>query len=394
MMIFFLYIIICFSCIYLSIEQQQHPLQAFIHIGPPKTGSTYIQDVLYDNIRKLAYYKFYLPKLIIDKANDKVKTLSYVKFQKDIIRHMDTEKSQNFINNYFEYVKKKQGSVIMSSEAFTGNDIASTNFPLYIENLKTNIPINGTIIMIYREDLSRSISNCNQNVKKDRQENSFTCLNNNIDYGEGGFYINKLDKYTKTFGLSNIKIIDYYGALAENKDIAYILICEIMGILCKELKPLDEKKVKLINSSRGLTLSALFTLFEEYAKLHNCRINTNFKNNRAYNYFNESLNNELIGTKWEGLHNIPLLQFNFSKKLNETIKLDQQLRDSKYGSSIIYGNRQANLDAAQKSIIKYNEIDSETIARDPLLNTIFKSLLSKYRDYVKSHKSYGKCTEK
>lgn len=383
-MLYFLHVVIILSSIYISTGQPPKLLQAFIHIGPPKTGSSYIQEVLYDNIKLLDINKFYLPKL-----NDK--TLPYAKFQMDIVRHSNSNKSHTFFDNYFNFVEKKKGNIIMSSEAFTGNKNANTNFPLYIENLKKKLTLNATVIMIYREELSRSISICNQNVKKDRDKNSFVCLNNKVDYGVGGFYINMLDKYSKIFGLSNIKIIDYYGAFEAKKDLAYILICEIMGILCDELKSLNKENKKLVNSSRSLSLSALFILFEEYAKINNCKINTNFKSNKAYNYFNESLSNELIGTKWEGLNNLPLLKFDFSNKLKETIQLDRELRESKYSSSIIYGNRQASLDAAHKSIVNYSEIDANKVKKDPLLKIIFESLLIKYVEKVKNNKIYGTC---
>ncbi|MEQ8384561.1 MAG: hypothetical protein RH949_19590 [Coleofasciculus sp. A1-SPW-01] len=199
----------------------------YLHIGMPKTGTTYLQHFLFENREKLLKqgYLYPLPTKILNKQN--ITSKNHHGLANGLLKIYRTKNpcaneqlNSNNMEGRWENMKReiktlKPKNVIISSEAFT----AKQEFynPDIIELVKKKLDGYETKIVIYiRRQDEFFMSWYNQNVKFPIYFNNFPQIND-INYNNmkdimqwvgqnkkiGDFY-SILEPWRKSFGIKNI----------------------------------------------------------------------------------------------------------------------------------------------------------------------------------------------
>lgn len=322
-------------------------LKAFVHIGPPKTGTTHIQSVLY-------LYR------------ETLSNLAAVILQKEIKNNLSVD-FKEYINSV-----KFQKHIIVSSEA-----LSQHSNPQQLVNFLHGYNI--TVISTYREVLSRSLSGCHQHMSMGRLSSS-----NCIDFVSSSVDSNLQNELGITFqvagkiGVNKIKVIDYYGLLAAKEEITHVFLCQIIGVLCARTKPQSIKSVELKeNASPSPTWVYLITAYTRFIGRKNCE--------RAYALYHDDF--ELFtktykklarGTNFYDIEKLPYVTKNVSMAVHHSQLIDFQLRNSLLKSAIMYGNSTANI-VASENFILMKELDGKKL--DSTKN--FTSLLQSIYNHIK-----------
>ncbi|EAJ0342388.1 acyl carrier protein, partial [Campylobacter lari] len=140
---------------------------AYVHIGTPKTGTTTIQNFLFENRSKLKQNKFLYPLSIEkDKQHWKLVTLS-CEFQK---------KADSYNNVFFDKLKNEiddKISTIFSSEGFVWS-IGDKKNILGLKNLLILLGFTKIFIILYiRNPADLMISFSSQDIKNAHQYISY-----------------------------------------------------------------------------------------------------------------------------------------------------------------------------------------------------------------------------
>ncbi|MEE6576981.1 hypothetical protein VWM48_08730, partial [Campylobacter coli] len=141
---------------------------AYVHIGTPKTGTTTIQNFLFENRSKLKQNKFLYPLSIEkDKQHWKLVTLS-CEFQKN--------KINNYNNIFFDKLKSEiddKITTIFSSEGFVWSIEDKKNI-LGLKNLLISLGFTKIFILLYiRNPVDLMISFSSQDIKNAHQYISY-----------------------------------------------------------------------------------------------------------------------------------------------------------------------------------------------------------------------------
>ena len=356
----------------------------YLHIGPMKTATTTIQkfffDVCRDKSNNCSWPSFH-------SSWDHTHLLAQSLLKTDI-------KSRKVINATREYLSnaaRNNEKIILTSElfSFTPPDGVSQ-----LNDILKDFEV--TVVITYRESLSRIISYYTQELKyvgyvglfgfeKYLQDKFPDFLYHEDEY---------IFKYSKVFGIQNFIIIDYEGISAAGKDIRYVFACDIMKFACDD-KKIYKQFISVSNESNEheITKNEIIDLLFAYFLLQGCDINEKSRIYRPQNSY--KLNNkwpkviddsikvrfriEVDKFKW------PVIQFKllnesyFQHYSEQSIRYDERFRYL-YNANLLFGNRTANMKMAKS--IYFKTIDRSFLLSDPLwmekMNTFFIQTRDKF----------------
>lgn len=176
-----------------------------LHIGPHKTGSSYIQQMLFENAQKLEANGIYYPTK---------------EWASECGHHLAAEPSEmlrfcEYINN-FESINEKFNSIIISSENF--DRLSSAEIALFLANIK--IPIH--LIYMYRNPFSVLYSHWQEEIKFGSDLPFGTFLVPHLISPSTSTIVNPsliLNKWISLINKKSLTIIDYDLMLRSNKNI-------------------------------------------------------------------------------------------------------------------------------------------------------------------------------
>ena len=332
-------------------------LIALFHPGPGKTGTTHLQSFLMKTEQLLQVHNYAVWPNLYPAFQECKKDGSLLPSERMLERR---EKQlhiyykyfdrclpiQNTIRKFIQNSAKLRHHVIFSSETFLASKDCVKNI---MDMLTTeNFQIHGVIS--YRFPLSWFISYYNQEIAF----NSITSRENNPKQQLSAPLFSEFLQSTWNHVLTvhkikifmdilssypdfRLSIIDLYGTVAAQKDVTYVFLCEIAGIMCdnpifEELKSLhshfSEKKSVIIERQMGF-------IFANFASMHNCTFSFSEKGSESRIYLRRILQRH----KWTG--RIPQQSVNISEYAQLSLEMDRNLR-SDYGKYFINGNAEAN----------------------------------------------------
>jgi hypothetical protein len=325
-----------------------------IHIGPHKTGSTYIQSSLLALDSVIRMRSNYIQPFSYDLGflHPKIQSL----FTKEL---MNLVKTKNFTTN-FEYIQKmkifldkayqQQHNILISTEDLCA---VSSEGVKYLKNLLVDFRF-IKIVIIFRDSLSRTLSNYRQLFSKDkflrkkaRQPDFKTYVNSLIvTKNLEKYYHTIIERYGDEFGYENIILIDYDGAIQAKKDLLHILLYELNDIPCDDLIQAIHPMINNINNANSaerhtsLLFSGVISEIRDNIYLKKCNISLN-NQGKITRIILSFLGNQTLPSITTKLKNI---------YYNDSLQIDDVFR-MKYSHQILYNNRNASIDAVEKQIL-------------------------------------------
>lgn len=329
----------------------------YIHVGPPKTGTTHIQIYLLKYIKYLYQVNYCYPMNTIDNTNEK--TLSYLAM--DLHFNKDLSKHQYYINQCLQ----KKMNLFLSAE-----NLASLNETKLIK-LNTLFPKNSKIFIIisYREWLSRIYSHYTEEAKSNLYRAGPISNFLYEDYGHISTapldydMVALVTRYEKIFGSNNTIVLDYHGVIEEKRDLVYVLLCEIVKILCFKTKYMNYN-ITYENRKPNAIYLHLISLVRDYIHFHGyrfCRMRLpEFSRNLLQYYTNTFSSSSSSSSGVEGDNNEqqsmpPLKKSHLSLLYPYSHELDSKFRE-KFGYKLLYNSPEAAVKArASLEAIEINE---------------------------------------
>eukprot|EP01039_Chlorochromonas_danica_P001467 gene1467-1595_t len=296
----------------------------YIHIGPHKSGSTHIQTVLTRLAANLSEYG------VCWAAEDAklFHPLAVKLFEGERLNRSNSDLFAG-INNCLAH----HPVTIVSSETFVKLNPEAIR---HLRNLFPSQEVQIRIVAVYRDWFMRLYSAYGEFAKR---AYSTLCtfqyfLSVIFEPGPRVFYSNDLKilkKYEDVFGHDALTIIDYAGASAAGKDLAAILICEMLKVPCDELPDVFHERE---NAAREKRAYEVLMLFRELAWMRGCAINP------VYNAVDKL--DELAREYVSYLDLLPTFRSKFEQWKELSVKKRKEF-DSLYANRTLYGNSQAAL---------------------------------------------------
>eukprot|EP00981_Chlorochromonas_danica_P004991 scaffold997_cov250-Ochromonas_danica.AAC.13 len=237
----------------------------YIHIGPHKTGSTHIQTVLTLLRANLSQNGVCWPG-------------EHIKFFHPLADRMSKHERFNRSSELFAGINHCLANypvTIISSETFVYLKPATI---VHLRNLFASADVKIHIVSVYRDWLLRLYSAYGEFAKK-----SYTHLCTfhyffSIIYQQGFRKYNSNDKgilkkYEDVFGYDALTVIDHAGAIAVGKDIATILVCEILKVPCEGLSDVFHRRENVSKQKRSYEV---LVLLRQMAWARGCAVNTSY----------------------------------------------------------------------------------------------------------------------
>lgn len=271
-------------------------MNLFLHIGLPKTGTSYIQNIFW-NKNNQKFLKVYYPK-------DTEKKFKFIPTAGNGLElfHGIKERDELFLKNYFKKIFQKNKNVLLSSEVFS-----TLNYDdiLFFENtLKLN-EINIKIIVFVRNLYSFYLSGYSQTIKRGGETKSF--IKNAIEREP------LLDKIFFFDKIGEVNVFEY--DLLEN--ILYPFYQ--LKLISQELLNNKEKK---INKSLSLNQLIFFKFLNKFLSKTIVSIFADFVsifNTKTLNLYDKEVEDYLL-REYEEL----VLSFNVKFNTNVQISYDEK----------------------------------------------------------------------
>jgi hypothetical protein len=300
--------------------------KVFLHIGPHKTGSTHVHTYLEKISKQLPSLDFCWP---VPKGN--IQQSNFLPF------HFISNRTVQAISlHWLKTCTDKSKHLIISAEAF--DRFSEENFKEFRNYLSQYDEFQ--VIIIYREWLNHMYSLYTEIHKYTARSLSFSeYLLRNFDVLDDIQMLNVpklISVFSSVVGERNIRLLDYYGIMAAGKDEAYVIVCEIMGILCKESEYLNQAQLKE-NKKPEMVATEIFQLVRNYAIFLGCKVGGNGENDRG-------LMTTLV-EQYRDYNNLgfefPLLTSNLKILQSHAKSLDSKVR-KQYSKILWYNNETAN----------------------------------------------------
>eukprot|EP01040_Poterioochromonas_malhamensis_P000219 gene219-229_t len=296
-----------------------------MHIGPHKTGSTHIHSYLDKISEQLPSFNYCWP---VPRGNIMNSNMLAIHF-------LSNHTTQNVSLQWLDNCVNTSQNIILSAEAF--DRFTLDNFIEFRNYLRD---FDFEIVIIYREWLNHMYSLYTEIHKHASKGTSFSeYLFKNFDLLQAIPILNVtrlISSYEPVVGIQNIHLLDYYGIIAARKDEAYVIVCEIMGILCHESEYLNNQKIKE-NERPDMIASQLFQIVRDQALLLGCKIA-----NERRDYMID-----LIRYYRDVNLSVPLAFSSLNLLHLHASVMDSSVREQ-FSSIIKYGNRSANIEALQR----------------------------------------------
>ncbi len=298
----------------------------FIHVGMPKTGTTYLQDEIFPNLNKNEV--FYWGK----KNKSCPIAMHHLLFLNPIITSLS--KLKGTIDKYL--LKIKQNIILISDEVLFGGCIGGTHLN-YISNyyltqyLNILFPDAKIIFTIRRQDdfleslylqtlkegYFQSINKF-LNIKNNR-------VNNYIPFNVGGInigvkclnYLKYYNNYIKVFGEKNVFILPYELLRKDRK----IFLDKLYAFM--DITPFYPGKIKINNPSFSFVSGKLALLLNSFFIFHNRSGYGFFPQKPFNNFLKERCNRNIFYKISYKISGILSLRFIF----NQINKISQKKRN-------------------------------------------------------------------
>ena len=159
-----------------------------------------------------------------------------------------------------------------------------------------------------------------------------------------------------------VSIMDYYGTKAAKVDMAYVILCEVLHILCHHKSLFEEVEHIGANPSVSIDNRLVGIAFKEYARTHGCV------------YSSEIHSKKIVPMKWTA-GAPPKRKYNLQMLTEHSLTNDANLR-KKYGSVILHGNRTANEAAA---VPYYVSVDRSALLANSTWLAAFSAKVSEFK---------------
>mmetsp|Transcript_16217 Transcript_16217/g.27202 ORF Transcript_16217/g.27202 Transcript_16217/m.27202 type:complete len:403 (-) Transcript_16217:307-1515(-) len=323
--------------------------KAILHIGAPKTGTTYVQSVLASKeaTKMMSEENMYWPMMPKQPLNAKgaadwaITTMSGRHFSKYSGLAHPKQEIDAFIRDSFD----QKRDVIISAEnliamprgvALELRDSVFKGFDL-------------TVVITYREWISHTLSLYFEKENGSKRKTGSKLLSS--------FLMNIMDEQPRdqkilksiaeamdVFGANHVKVIDYDGTLAIGKDIAYTLICEIGGVLCDKWNGILVQK--RMNAIKSLEVDQLYSAFLHFIHVldvrENCRVCPG-RDEQLRNIFQHAYEESNSHPA------VPLINTSLSLLVPYSNSIDAEFREQ-FGAITINGNVTANREIARSHI--------------------------------------------
>jgi hypothetical protein len=188
---------------------------AIIHIGPHKTGSTHLQEFFMKNAKVLRTMNYLQPFNSIKEAHILADALKVGRYDDPIILKLK------------EIIIRRKYNVLLSSEG-----LSVMGSMRAVQKLKDIFKsYNCIIVYVFREAITRILSHYSHMFGSDLhkelppfKEFLTNELKINTTTYHQGLQVILLKRFTTIFGAENIIILDYYGIISQQKDIADVFL--------------------------------------------------------------------------------------------------------------------------------------------------------------------------
>jgi hypothetical protein len=259
---------------------------------------------------------------------------------------------------FFKQSLALQRNIVLSSEEFGPMPSSSVQL-LY--SLLSGFEVK--LVYVYREFLSHILSlhfemnRYEHNVKYSEPFSDFLIAR--MD-NKGGVSILQpiatLTKFGEVFGNDSLHVIDLAGCEAVQKDIAYVVYCEIAGVMCEDTTPAAVGG----NTGYSLIVAEVFSHYRAYTESQNdfkCRFCATSID--EYKYFKVKHAAYLLAPE----NALPVVSSKLSMLIPLAEKEDRDVREA-YGTHFLYGNQSANV-AAMRSGINATQLNGPRFALSP-----------------------------
>ena len=335
-----------FSCSLCQVNFGPKKQTIFLHIGPMKTGTTHLQSFIHANRQRLKTEKLCWPEVHSYK--------SFNSLQLDIT---DEKNLTEWVSPIQRCLMQAEQNTIISGETFslmTSDSIIRTKE--FLTNLandnKRNVEIK--VILTYREWLRLAVSRYTELI---RDSGRVSNKNNFIDFllfSASDFrqqYMTMIDRWSNVFGLENLIMIDYYGIVADEKDITEVIICEIANAFCGKVHTL-QPVVVLDEQLNSVYLNFIFA-FDDYLNIEEMK-QCSFDSHHLQSYLNYLT---------EKRAKFPTFTSNLEMLLTERFRLNDEMFD-RYGHLMLHANKTANEMMIRSNI--FQELDVNGLFQNPV----------------------------
>lgn len=300
-----------------------------LHIGPPKTATSHIQGALHRLRVELGHEGYCWP--VTDGSTVHLHEIALA----FIVGLPGPPAQVALVQNCLKSGQK----MIFSTEKLS--QVESKEGFAQIRKLFAGRRIH--IIAAYRESLTVTYSNYNQGHRWKMQSplpfSTFISVNYDRLYPQ--MHHSSLTAFAREFGQEHMTVIDFNGVMAVHKDMAYVLICELLGVVCG-MQILPEERS---NASEDLLPHYLFGVVSRLGNTLQCDV---VLPDKDYRHVIARYEKEV------DLEALPVNDVKFQGLAELARRVDTEIR-SEFGDNMVYGNRTAAMSALDRFSLK--EID-------------------------------------
>lgn len=206
--------------------------KAVVHIGPHKTSSTFMQMTMVKLAKELRDEGYFWPCLSDGTVLDHKSTSSLAIALKN---GTAATPQKDALLSFVAESRRLNRNIILSSEEF---DYAQIEAVKALRDALTGF--NVMIVFVYREQLAQLNSIHFQLSRYDKANISngtlvsaflFKSLDDPPHFVQA---VAILDRFAQVFGRESLRVIDLAGVNAARKNIAHVMVCEVVGVMCHQ----------------------------------------------------------------------------------------------------------------------------------------------------------------
>ena len=348
--------------------------RAVVHIGPWKTGTTSLQYYVVQHkeaIRSKSYNWLgncaKAHRVVVDRLREVPESVA--RERKSYLGKCLLTFNQ--IDNFIRTHRQKRENVLFSSE-----DFSLMSSP-EIESLRKFLQgYEITIIMVYRYWGIHLYSFFNQFAKTFRGSVFFddwlalhhastalprpplmstsSSLQDPDTFPASlppSLYEDLLDRFGAVFGHANMRVVDYYGARVQHRQLEQIILCDVMASCDRRVHPTATSNPH--NPSADLTAVQLVYVLQQYVRAHNCTFRVHHR---------RFLDKEDAGSLWE--EPLPVVTRTLPPELLQISRARDRSFRAKVAAlrpdMLLYGDSTTN--AQSTASFMYTELDSKVVA--------------------------------
>eukprot|EP01031_Cornospumella_fuschlensis_P026817 gene26817-32402_t len=188
-----------------------------MHIGPPKTATSHIQQTAVHMHEELYKTGWCYP---VDKQDD------YHDLCQSL-RSGENPKNEGLVKRMFQCLKDGKKLLVSSEKLYRSQDYRK--IVDFFKEYKVHV------IVSFRDPLSLAYSWYNQVSRDSPRVYSFSehlGQVQSMEYFEMVAFGAPMFDWAKLYGVGSMTVLDFQGMIAAHKDPAYVILCELLGTMC------------------------------------------------------------------------------------------------------------------------------------------------------------------